>query len=58
MKEIMIDENGSKMVDSNNKEFENLAHFEIFLLEKKFTDKSVIVALLCIFKYLSNMIKR
>ena len=29
----MIDENGSKLVDSNNKEFENLADFEIFLLE-------------------------
>ncbi len=55
---MYIDENGFKLVDSNNKEFENLAHFEIFLLEKKFTDKSVIVALLCIFKYLSNMIKR
>ena len=29
----MIDENGCKMVDSNNKEFENLADFEMFLLE-------------------------
>ena len=57
MKELIIDENGDQLLDSNKKELQTLGKFELFLIEKNFSEKSVIVTLFCYLYELNQKIK-
>ncbi len=57
MKELIIDDKGDKLLDSNKKELQTLGNFELFLIEKNFSEKSVIVTLFCYLYELNQKIK-